>query len=375
MNFDWSEADNDFKQRVCALFHPEALGELEGLEKADTANVRRITKRFMKDLAPTGYLRPTGKDQILRLPAGQEEVARISSSLFMSIEVTARIFGGLLAQWPESPIVSEIVKAVGNGEVVGAVALTEPALATEDGPVSKIAAWDGDHCILNGKKDFVTNAPIADWIAVVLDEDSGKTVCLIRPDRKGLVMGPRLATLGYNGLAVSSLEFAGLDIHKDFVFGPLDDTAIAEHLYQTQDMTLAMASVGIMHATIIKAKQYAQSHRREGKPIFAHQEIRFKLAEMLTLYQSSQLLVFRAGWMISSNNPEASVMVKCAKVFASEASEKVAAMGMQILSGQGYVMGNFIERAFRDSKYAALAGTTSERARMQIADELLAQYG
>jgi alkylation response protein AidB-like acyl-CoA dehydrogenase len=136
-----------------------------------------------------------------------------------------------------------------------------------------------------------------------------------------------------------------------------------------------MASVGIMHATIIKAKQYAQSHRREGKPIFAHQEIRFKLAEMLTLYQSSQLLVFRAGWMISSKNPEASVMVKCAKVFASEASEKVAAMAMQILSGQGYVMGNFIERAFRDSKYAALAGTTSERARMQIADELLAQYG
>lgn len=374
MNFDWSETDNQFKQKIAAIFDTEALAELEDLEKAGSSDVKCIVKRFMRVLAPARYLEPSGTADVLHLLAGQEELARISSSLFMSIEVTARMFGGLLASFPQAGAVSEIAKALGAGEVIGAVALTEPAAASQDGPTSRIAAWEGDQCIITGKKDFVTNAPIADWIALIVHEENGQTVCLVRRDQQGLLIGSRLETLGYRGLAVSSLEFDGLTMHKDFVFGPFNGTALLEQLYQTQDLTIAMASVGLMDSTIRKTKQYAQSHARDGKPIFAHQEIRFKLAEMLTLYQSSQLLVFRAGWMVSSADPEASVLVKCAKVFASEASEKVAAMALQIMSGHGYVSGNPIERAFRDSKYGALAGTTSERARMQIAEKLLDQY-
>jgi len=374
MDFDWSGTDNQFKQQVAAIFDTEALADLEDLEKADAPEVRRIVKRFMRVLAPAGYLRPTGTAEVLHLLAGQEELARSSSSLFMCIEVMARMFGGLLAACPQTAAVSEIVRAVGAGEVIGAVALTEPAVASQDGPVTRIAAWEGDQCIIMGKKDFVTNAPIADWIAVIVHGEQGQTVGLIRQDQQGLIIGPRLETLGYKGLVVSSLEFDGLMVHKDFVFGPFSGTTLLEQLYRTQDLTIAMASVGLMDATIRKTKQYAQSHTREGKPIFAHQEIRFKLAEMLTLYQSSQLIVFRAGWMISSGDPEASVLVKCAKVFASEASEKVAGMALQIMSGHGYIAGNPIERAFRDSKYGALAGTTSERARMQIAEKLLLQY-
>ena len=67
-------------------------------------------------------------------------------------------------------------------------------------------------------------------------------------------------------------------------------------------------------------------------------------------------------------------MVRCAKVFAAEASEKVASMAMQIMAGQGYLSGNIMERGYRDAKYAAVAGTTSERARMAIADDLLKRY-
>ncbi len=100
-----------------------------------------------------------------------------------------------------------------------------------------------------------------------------------------------------------------------------------------------MASVGLMQGTIAQAKSHAGSHVREGKPILAHQEIRFKLAEMLTLFQTAQLLAYRAGWMRAHADPEAATLGRVAKVFAAEASEQVAAMGMQIMAGEGYLTG------------------------------------
>jgi alkylation response protein AidB-like acyl-CoA dehydrogenase len=132
-----------------------------------------------------------------------------------------------------------------------------------------------------------------------------------------------------------------------------------------------MASVGLIHATITQAQSHAGAHIRDGKPVIAHQEIRFKLADMLTLFQTAQLLAFRAGWMRGHADPEADTLCRVAKVFTAEASEQVAQMGMQIMAGRGYVKGHAVERAYRDAKFAALAGTTSERARMSIAEDLL----
>jgi alkylation response protein AidB-like acyl-CoA dehydrogenase len=153
--------------------------------------------------------------------------------------------------------------------------------------------------------------------------------------------------------------------------GPFADTSALKWLRSIEDRILVIASVGLMQATVTQAKHHAGSHVREGKPILAHQEIRFKLADMLTLFQTAQLLAYRAGWMSANADPEAATLGRVAKVFAAEASEQVAAMGMQIMAGKGYLRGNMIERAYRDAKYAALAGTTSERARMSIADDLL----
>ncbi|MGC8908797.1 MAG: acyl-CoA dehydrogenase family protein [Desulfomonilaceae bacterium] len=378
MNFDWLAEDHELKKRVLAIFDAEAVGELESIEECDSEALRHITKRFLGRLGPTDYLRlgvgPEGSAQTLHLLAAQEELAGISRSLFVSIEVTARLFGGLLKGFCRSSTAAEIAQSVAGGGTIGAVGITEPPRV--DGEAHAAACSRvGDRLIVSADKDFVTNAPIADWIAVVLDEGGDKTVCLVRPEQEGVTVGPRMKTLGYRGLAVSSLTLRDVEVQPELVFGPFHESTLLDFLRQTEDLILSAASVGLMNAVIAKAKAYAQSHRRGGKPIFAHQEIRFKLAEMLTLYQSAQLLVFRAGWMISAGKEERKTLVRCAKVFASEAAEKVAGMALQILSGQGYLSGNLIEQAYRDAKYSAIAGTTSERARMEIADDVLARYG
>ncbi len=378
MNFDWCAEDHDLKNRVVAIFDAEALTDVESLESCDVSTLRRITTRFLEDLGSTDYLRlgvgPEAAPQTLHLLAAQEELAGISRSLFISVEVTARLFGGLLKGFCKSPTAAEIARSVAGGGTIGAVGITEPAHSDAEGCAAAFSRV-GDGLLVSADKDFVTNAPIADWIAVVLDEGGDKTVCLVRPDQEGVTVGPRMKTLGYRGLSVSSVKLRDVEVPKELFFGPFHESTLLHFLRQTEDLILSVSSVGLMNAVIAMAKAYAQAHRRDGKPIFAHQEIRFKLAEMLTLYQSSQLLAFRAGWMISASKDERKTLVRCAKVFASEAAERVAGMALQILSGQGYVSGNIIEQAYRDAKYSAIAGTTSERARMEIADDVLARYG
>ncbi len=90
--------------------------------------------------------------------------------------------------------------------------------------------------------------------------------------------------------------------------------------------------------------------------------------------QTAQLLAYRAGWLYAVGDTEARTVLHCAKVFTSESAEQVAAMGMQIMAGRGYISGNTIERAYRDAKFAGIAGSTCEVARMAIADDLLRRY-
>jgi alkylation response protein AidB-like acyl-CoA dehydrogenase len=379
MNFDWTDEEKALRARVAGVFDESARQEIDLMDDAHAVQLKGIIAKYLRRLAGTGYLELAvglpKRRQMTALIAAQEETARISGSLFLSIEVTARIFAGLLSSTGASEDIREIVAAAGRGEIIGAVAVTEPA--QPDSPPVRMTtlAWkDGDDYLLTGKKDFVTNGPIADYVAVVGMVGDTPAAFLVEPGSAGLLMGPRIRTLGYNGLAVASLELKESRVPRSRVLGPLADGAPLDNLRFVEDLILAVASVGLMQRTTAAAKQHSGSHERGGKPIFAHQEIRFKLAEMLTLTQAAQLLTYRAAWMYANSDPETASLVRCAKVFAAEASEKVAGMAMQIMSGQGYVWGNVVERGYREAKYAALAGTTSEIARMSIADNLLSRY-
>ena len=378
MNFDWTAEDKEIKTLLIGIFDQSCLLELEALEDADLLELKNITSRFLKRLARIGYLGigagPVAGSDTLGLMAGQEELARISGSLFLAVEVTARIFAGLLRCFGGSGHVGNILEAVERGDLIGAVAVTEPAEQEYDGGLGAVAWLDGSDYVVNGKKDFVTNGPIADCLAILVHVEGQIAICVVEPGLPGLVIGPRMKTLGYNGVAVSAIELNEVRVPRSQVLGPISDRSPLEFLRLTEDLVLIMASVGLIQRTIAEARKYSGLHQRSGKPIFAHQEIRFKLAEMLTLSQTSQLLAFRAGWMCSVSDSEAATLVRCAKVFAAEASEKVASMAMQIMAGQGYLSGNIMERGYRDAKYAAVAGTTSERARMAIADDLLKRY-
>lgn len=378
MDFDWTDAERDLKTRVMQIFDEAARFELEALEDSDAKGIKNVMSRYLRLLADTDYLTlgvgPAHREQALKLIAAQEELAVISGSLFLATEVTARMFGGLINGFGEPDRIRNLVKGVQRGEIVGAVAASEPAESgVQAGLRTEGVRGRGDY-LVQGNKEFVTNGPIADCLAVVGHVDERPAVFLIESGAVGLTLGPRLETLGYNGLAVCSLELNEVRVPQERVLGPFGDRKPLEFMRLVEDLILSVASVGLMHRATYAAKRHAGTHERAGKPVVAHQEIRFKLAEMLTLLQTSRLLTYRAGWMYATSDPEAVTLVHCAKVFSAEASERVSNLAMQILAGHGYVKGNVVERAYRDAKYAALAGTTSEIARMSIADDLLVRY-
>ncbi len=261
-----------------------------------------------------------------------------------------------------------------KGELIAAVALSESEPSGQGDYRPSVLTRKGGHCIVTGSKSFVTNGPMADVVAVVTDLDRSPCIALLNSGVAAAEFGPRLKTLGHNGLVVASLSMNSVRVPEDMVLGPFSDWDVLDFLNQAQNLILTMASVGLMHRALEEAKRFSNEHKRGGKPVFRFQEIRFKIAEMLTLLHTAQLLAYRAGWLYSVADPEASTMIHCAKVFSSEAAEQVASMAMQIVAGHGYVAGNRVEQAYREAKYAPIAGTTSELARMAIAEDLLQRY-
>ena len=375
MDFDWSENEKDVKGRVAAVFSPDLTESINAMDEAESPVIKETLLRVQKALGETdGWEFFPGREngmQGLEMIAADSEVAKVSASLFLALQATKQ-FSSFAVLYENEKIKAELLGPLGRGEVVGAVALTDPGDKAGDPPAS--LSKDGDSYRLNGGKAYVTNGPIADWIAVFAEFDGRDALCLLSPDQEGIRIGERIRMLGFDGLPVSGLTFDNVLASDDRILGPFDDDAMRTRFVRHRDLSLALAGVGIAKRAFNSAKKHADDHQRNGKPSMAYQEVRFKLAEMLTLARTAELLCCRAAWMMISDNFEADTVIRCAKVFCAENAEVVASGAMQIMAGQGYMHGSVAEKAYRDAKGTALIGTTVEVARMKIADEMLSRY-
>jgi alkylation response protein AidB-like acyl-CoA dehydrogenase len=243
---------------------------------------------------------------------------------------------------------------------IGAVAMTGP-----DGGEPRVS---GPPWRLSGRASMVTNGPVAGRVAVIAAGPDGDVICAVDPGAPGVTKGPRVATPGLKDVQLCDFAFDGVEVAP--VAAP--DARVRYGLMA--DLAIAEAATGLVDRVLDAAKRHATSHRRGGKPIAAHQEVRFKLAEILTLRDACDLLVGRAAGMVARGDPEAPTLVRCARVFCAESAERAASAAAQVAAGAGYVEGSEFERAWNDTRGLAVAGTPIEVSRMAIADDLLARY-
>jgi alkylation response protein AidB-like acyl-CoA dehydrogenase len=293
-------------------------------------------------------------------------LARAAPALLLAVDAT-RHLRDLVAAAGGAGLPPGEAEALARGERVGAVARADDAAA----PAARLVREGGGYR-LTARKGFVANAPLADWIGVLAEAEGGPALCLVRASDPGVRVGPRLALMGLDALAVAPVEADGAPLEAARVLGP--GPAPLDALYEREaNLSLALAAAGLARGALQAAHRHALAHRREGRPVFGRQEVAFPLAEVLASADAAELLARRAAWLVASGDPDGETVVRCAKVFCCERAERAASACLQVTAGEGYRRGTAAERAYRDAKGLALAGTTLEVARMAIADALLAR--
>jgi alkylation response protein AidB-like acyl-CoA dehydrogenase len=375
MNFDFSEEERRFHlelENTLAGFVAE-----ENLSQGTSGITVEIVRKCLHILSVNGYLNlgleepDAAQGGSLNLIACMEILATASQSLYLATEMSTRMFGRIIHTWGTREQKMQLLPLLKTGEILGAVALSEETMNVHNDPLATEGIEKGEDVQVSGIKNFVVNGPVADWIAVVGRMRDQEAIFLVERGSPGLLIHEPLSTLGYEDIPISGLRLACCRVLRGKIIQAPEETRVIEKLRQWENQILMGASLGMMKSAFESAKKFANMHRTGGKPIIAYQEVAFKLAEMLALYQTSQLLAFRAAWSSDMIEREGGSLTLCAKVFCTESAEKVASQALQILSGTGYQTGNKAESAYRCAKYAQIAGTSTEIARVVIGDEVL----
>lgn len=374
MNFEHSEKGKETRQQVGAILKSYDNGLR--VDKSSSEEFRPRLIKLQKSLAEKGFFNLSSQaqerssDESETLQAIDFEIANFSASLFMSLKVS-QLLVGLVARCKtelHKPLLDELC----TGSLVGAIAHHGSSELSSSTPL--ILKKEGTAWLLNGTMPFVSNGLFADWIAVKATADDRIGFCLLSSDASGLVVGPKLQTLGLQEIGLCSLFFQNVAVPDHQFIMAADPAQLDGWLTNSLDLAVATASVGVMKRSFEAAQKHAASHAINGKPISRHQEISFKLAEMLALLQTAELLCCRAGWLVDTGHSEADVLVRCARVFCAENGERVASEALQVMAGWGVLSGREGERGYRDAKTLALTGTTTEKARIEIADAMLKSH-
>jgi alkylation response protein AidB-like acyl-CoA dehydrogenase len=354
MNFDFAPDD----QTLFAAVRTAAAGQAtpEALAAA---------------LAPTGYLAlAIGREcSGPTLMGAMEALAGVHPGGYLGLEMSTRVLGRALARWGRPDQRERWLAPLARGAWIGALALAEQGLNVDNDPLAVAARPDRGGVCLDGDKSYVVNAPAAAWIGVVGRLEERPALFMVPRAAEGLAVAEPLASLAAEGLAVADVRLTGVQLPEDHVVALPEDALDVLRLWENQ--VLCAAALGLQAAALSEARDYAKTHRTGGKPIIAYQEVGFKLAEMLTLLQTSQLYAYRAAWTADASPREARSLTWCAKVFCSEAAERVAGDALRILGGAGFRPGCVAAGCQRWAKYPQVAGTSTEIARVKIGDDIL----
>ncbi len=273
------------------------------------------------------------------------------------------------------------LRAVASGKAIGAYSLTEPMSGSDAGTMRSRAVRDGDAYVINGRKSWVTSAPVADYVLLFSMTDPerghhGITAFLIDTKQPGFVLGKKEPKLGIRASATSEIVFEDYRCPVESRLGEEGDGfKIAMSVLDAGRIGIAAQALGIAEAAYEASLGYAREREAFGQKIGQFQGIGFKLADMKTRIEASRLLIYQAALakQRSKQTSERFTLEACmAKLFASETAMFCAHAAVQIHGGLGYSQELPIERYFRDAKITEIYEGTSEIQRLVIARQELA---
>ncbi len=306
-----------------------------------------------------------------------EEIARVSMVSAIYVSGANSLGSGPLMLAGTKEQIEKYLGPVARGEKYPSFGLTEPGAGSDAGGVVTSAVRDGDYWILNGRKAFITAAPISDFCIIFAKTDPSKgskgiTTFIVDMKAPGVSFGKPEHKMGIIGCPTSDIVLEDVRVHDSDRLGEINKGFI--NAMKTLDigrLGVAAQSVGVGQACLDEAIKYAKERKQFGRRIADFQAIQFMIADMATELQAARELVYNGAVMKDRNDAKASMYCSMAKYFASEAANRIAYKALQIHGGYGYIKDYRIERLYRDVRINTIFEGTSQVQQMVISGALL----
>ena len=305
-----------------------------------------------------------------------EELSKIDNSCSVAMSVNNSLVCWGLEKYGTEEQKEKYLKPLASGQKIGAFALSEPE-AGSDATSQRTSAVDmGNHYLVNGTKNWITNGGKADIHLVIAQTDAEKghrgiNVLIMEKGMEGFTLGAKEDKLGIRSSDTHSLLFQDVKVPKENRIG--DDGFGFKFAMQTLSggrIGIAAQALGIAQGAYELAVKYSKERQAFGKEISKHQAIAFKLADMATEIEAARLLVYKSA-VLKDEEKDYTQASAMAKVFASEVAMKTTVEAVQVLGGYGYVKEYHVERLMRDAKITQIYEGTSEIQRIVISRGLL----
>jgi butyryl-CoA dehydrogenase len=302
-----------------------------------------------------------------------EEIAAACASTSVIMSVNNSLVCDPLLKYASEDQKREFLVPLASGEMLGCFGLTEPASGSDASTMQTVAEEDGDHWIINGSKNWITNGPHADMILLFASHDrdagyKGTTAFIIPKGTPGFVPQPRDHKLGIHAAHSCTIFFENCRVPKAYQVGEKGmGFKIAMATLDGGRIGIAAQALGIARQSLSEATAYAKERKAFGEPIANKQAIQFMLADMATEIDAARLLTWRAATMKDAGvrHSQESAM---AKLMASEVATRAAHKNIQVHGGQGYSTEYAAERHYRDARITEIYEGTSEIQRLVIAN-------
>jgi butyryl-CoA dehydrogenase len=378
MDFSLTDEQQQFLKSLREFLINEILPHAAEMDRTET--FRRDNLKALADFGYTGLNFPeiyggTGADFLTATMAGIE-VSRACASTSLSVGASIALCGYPVLKYGSQEQRQRFLPKLISGEWLGALALTEPGAGSDLASITTRAEHRGDTFIINGRKTYITNGPIADLILtfVVSGSEEGKrgyNLLFVEGDAKGLARGRKLEKMGVRGSPTSELYFEDCEVSAANLLGEEDKGfSLLMKCLAYDRVGMASFCLGIAKASLDEALKYATTRKAFGKTLAEHQEINFKIAEMKAEIDTAELLILRAAWL-HDQGQDVSTEASVAKLYASEVAKRAADAAVQIHGGAGYFRDYRVERLYRDARLCEIGEGTSEIQRMIIARSIL----
>ncbi len=305
-----------------------------------------------------------------------EELSKIDASCSVIVSVNNSLVCWGLETYANEDQKQKYLTKLATGESIGAFCLSEPE-AGSDATSQKTTAIDkGDHYILNGTKNWITNGNSADYYLVIAQTDREKkhhgiNAFIVEKSWEGFEIGPKENKLGIRGSDTHSLIFNDVKVPKENRIG--EDGFGFKFAMKTLSggrIGIAAQALGIASGAYELAKEYSKVRKSFGTKIMNHQAIAFKLADMHTEIEAARMLVMKAA-VDKDNKENYDLSGAMAKLKASQVAMDTTIEAVQIYGGNGYVKEYHVERLMRDAKITQIYEGTSEIQKIVISRSIL----